>query len=183
MGSGGSLWENLAGTLMSVPELITFIQFIYEETLQTLLFTVYQAYKDGFNDLAKDILDYAYLEVLPEAEGFNAAWGNLNPATQGSFRAFFNASRKACNVWYSKLSRAKEQSGTLVIYTNVENVSIYVDGDYKGTAGPLVPFKMRIEAGSHGVEAKKPGYYTEARSVRIDPGEYQTMKINLKPQS
>lgn len=174
-------WDDLAGTLMSVPELITFIQFIYEETLQTLLFTVYQAYKDGFYDVAFDVLYYAKLEVLPSAKGFNETWGHLNPATKTCFDAFFRASEKAIEAWERKLNRPKPQNGTLVIYTNVEDVSIYVDGVYQGTAGPITPFKMTIEPGSHGIEAKKTGYYAAARSVKIDPGEYQVMKINLNP--
>jgi len=183
MGWGASVLEGVAGTLMSVPELVTFIQFIYEETLQTLLFTVYQAYKDGMYDVAKDVLDFTYLEVLPEAEAFNSTWGHLNPATNDTFNAFFRASAKACQTWYQKLNKPKVEYGTLVVYTSVEDVSIYVDGTYMGKAGPLTPFKTKLTAGSHGIEAKKPGYYTEARSVRIDPGEYQTLKINMKPMT
>lgn len=170
-----------AGTLMSVPELVTFIQFIYEETLQTLLFTAYQAYRDGFYDVAKDVVDFAYLEVLPEAKTFTSTYGNLNPATKGCFDAFFLASEKACKVWYAKLAKPKNAEGTLKVYTNVEDVNIYVDGKYFGTAGPLIPASGTLPAGSHGVEAKKTGYYTEARSVKIDPNEYQVLKINMKP--
>lgn len=180
MGFSSEAFSKAAGVLMSVPELVTFIQFIYEETLQTLLFTVYQAYKDGLYDTAKDVLDYAYLDVLPEAKAFNSTWGHLNPATNDSFAAFFFASEKACQTWYAKLNKPKVTYGTLVIYTSEEDVSIYIDGVYKGTAGPLTPFKMKIESGSHGVEAKKSGFYTEARSVKIDPGEYQVMKIVMR---
>ena len=181
MGWSSDVFSKAAGMLMSVPELVTFIQFIYEETLQTLLFTVYQAYKDGFYDVAKDVLDYAYLEVLPEAESFNSTWGHLNPATDNCFRAFFLSTKKACKVWYEKLAKPKKAEGTLKVYTNVEDVSIYVDGEYFGKAGPLIPASGTLPAGSHGVEAKKAGYYTEARSVKIDPNEYQVLKINMRP--
>lgn len=180
---GGGLPGGVGGTILSVTETVTFIQFIYEETLQTLLFTVYQAYKDGMYDVAKDILDYAYMHVLPEAIFVNNSIGMGNPATQPCFRAFFEATRKACQVWYKKLNKPKKEVGTLKVYTNVEDVNIYVDGEYIGKAGPLTPATYVLPAGSHGVEAKKAGYYTEARSVRIDPNEYQVLKINLKPMT
>lgn len=176
-----TLGSEIVESLMSIPDTVAFIEFIYEEAAQTALFAIYQAHKNGQDEMARQILDYLQFQLLPDAVGMVASWGALNPATQNCFQRFFEAVRLAATTWDQILTIAKPSTATLVIYTNVNDVDIYVDGKYKGSASPTVPFKAQLEPGSYGIEAKKNGYQTEARQVKLSTREYQVMKINMKP--
>ena len=172
--------EEVASQLMSIPDTIAFIEFIYEESVQTALFAIYQAHKNGQDDMARQILNYLTVYLLPDAIGMTAGWGKLNPATQNCFERFFEASKYAADSWAEILATTKEPYGTLVVYTNVNDVTISIDGKEVGTASPVTPVKTQVEAGSHSIEAKKSGYEVEARSVNIKAGDYRAIKINMK---
>lgn len=189
MGLSGSALDNFKETvgaeilqqILSIPDTIAFIEFIYEEAAQTALFAIYQAHKNGQDEMARQILDYLQFQLLPDAVGMVASWGALNPATQTAFQRFFDAVEYSIQMWDLVLTSPKEETGTLVIYTNVNDVSISIEGEYKGTAGPVIPLKLKLEPGSYTVEAKKDGYQVEARNVNLKPGDYYALKINMKP--
>ena len=172
--------EEIIEAILSIPDTATFIEFIYEEACQTALFAVYNAIKNGDDETARAILDYIKLELLPDAVNFVSFWGNLAPHTKTCFERFFDAVDFSVQVYENALASKGKEEGVLTIYSNVEDAKVYVDGEYKGTCGPADPLKINIPAGSHGVEVKKEGYETAVRQVKIDPGEYQVLKVNLQ---
>lgn len=178
-----SVGAEVLDQVMSIPDTIAFIEFIYEETAQTLLFALYQAYKAGNYEMARQIWNYAKLEFLPDAVNFVGGWGVLNPATQNCFQRFFDAVELSLEVWDKILAQGPPQEAVLAVYTNEFDVLIKIDGEEKGLAGPTVPVKVKLEPGSHSIEAIKEGFQTEARSVNLNPGEYRAIKINMKPIS
>lgn len=167
--------------IFSIPDTATFIEFIYEEATQTLLFALYNAIKFKDVETARAIIDYAKTELLPDAVNFVAFWGNLAPHTKTAFQRFFDAADFSIRTYEAAISLLGAQEGTITIYTNVDDVDIYVDGVYKGKCSRADPLRVKVSAGSHGVEAFKPGYFPTATQVRIDPTEYQIVKLNLKP--
>lgn len=168
--------------ILSIPDTETFIEFIYEEAAQTILFAIYQAYKAGDYETAQEALNYLRLELLPDAVNNVGFWGALAPHTRTCFQRFFDAVDYSARIWDKVLNAAKPQEGTLTVYANVDGAEVYVDGESKGTCGTVDPLKLKLSVGSHGVEVKKSGYQTAARQVSIEPGEYQVLKVNLIPE-
>ena len=166
--------------ILSIPDTATFIEFIYEEAAQTLLFALYNAVKAGDKETARAILDYLKLELLPDAVNFVSFWGNLAPHTKTCFERFFDAVDLSAQAYENILAMMGKEEGVLTVYCNVEDAEVYVDGEYKGLCGPVDPLKLNLSVGSHGVEVKKEGYKTAARNVNISPGEYQILKVNLQ---
>lgn len=165
--------------ILSIPDTATFIEFIYEEAAQTLLFAIYNAIKNGQNETARAALDYLKLELLPDAVNFVNFWGNLAPHTKTCFQRFFDAVDLAVQAYEQALAVEPPSEGVLTIYSNVEDAEVYIDGELKGKCGPALPLKVNLSTGSHGVEVKKEGYETGVRQVNISPGEYQIIKVNL----
>jgi len=167
--------------IVSIPDTCTFIEFIYEEAAQTLLFALYNAVKAGDKETARAILDYLKLELLPDAVNFVSFWGNLAPHTKTCFERFFDAVDYSAQVYERIIAMMGKEEGTLTVYANIDDVDVYIDGEKKGTCGRADPFKIVLPAGSHGVEGIKSKYYPAVRQVTIDPGEYQTLKLVLHP--
>lgn len=167
--------------ILSIPDTATFIEFIYEEAAQTLLFAIYNAIKNGQNETARAALDYLKLELLPDAVNFVNFWGNLAPHTKTCFQRFFDAVDFAAQVYEQVLTVTGKEEGVLTVYSNVDDAKVYVDGELKGECGPVIPLRINLSAGSHGVEVMKAGYQTAVRQVNIEPGEYQVIKVNLQP--
>jgi len=178
-----SVGAEIVSELLSIPDTIAFIEFIYEEAAQQALFAIYNAYKAGDYDTAFDILNYLKFELFPDAVNMIGGWGKLNPATQTCFERFFDAVEKAINTWEKIIAVGPPQQAVLVIYTSEDDVTIKVDGEIKGFAGEVNPLKLTLEPGGHSIEASKSGFETEVRQVSLDPGEYRAIKINMKPTS
>ena len=116
--------------LLSIPDTISFIEFIYEEAAQTLLIAIYQAHKNGQDDMARQILNYLKMELLPDAVNMVGGWGLLNPATRTCFQRFFDAVALSADTWEQILTVKPPGYGMLVIYSDVDNTSIEIDGEF-----------------------------------------------------
>jgi len=167
--------------ILSIPDTATFIEFIYEEACQTALFALYNAIRAEDKETARAILDYIKLELLPDAVNFVAFWGNLAPHTKTCFQRFFEAVDYATQAYEQVIALMGREEGTLTVYANIDEVTVYVDGEEKGTCGSATPLKITLPVGSHGVEGVKSKYYPAVRQVYIDRGEYQTLKLVLHP--
>ena len=167
--------------ILSIPDTAAFIEFIYEEAAQALLFALYNAIRAGDKETARAVLDYLKLELLPDAVNFVSFWGNLAPHTKTCFQRFFDAVDYSAQAYERIIAMMGKEEGTLTVYANVDDVDVYVDGVKRGTCGRADPFKMTLPAGSHGVEGLKSKYYPAVKQVYISPGEYQTLKLVLHP--
>ena len=159
--------EEIIEAILSIPDTCTFIEFIYEEAAQTTLFALYNAIKAGDKETARAILDYLKLELLPDAVNFVAFWGNLAPHTKTCFERFFDAVDYSAQVYEKMIAMMGKEEGVLTVYSNVEDTRVFIDGEEKGTCGPVDPLKVTLPAGSHGIEAVKDGYEVAARQVTM----------------
>lgn len=168
-----------ANAIASVLDTIVFIEFIYEETLQTALFAAKQAMQNKDYDTAQKIVDYILFDVYPSASAFLNSWGDLAPYSKACFSRFYEAAALQAQTMNDAIPRPGQDIGVIHIYTNIDGVDIYVDGELKGQSDSIEGLLLKLEAGSHGIEAKKEGYETGVRQVNVEKGTYRVVKINL----
>jgi len=174
-----SVGAEIVKELLSIPDTIAFIEFIYEEAAQTALFALYQAYKNGDNELAAEVKDYIKFKLLPDAVAMIGGWGKLNPATQTCFERFFDAVEESVKIWDKILTVGPPGFGMLVIYSDTENTDVTVDGKEVGLAGPTQPAKVQVEAGKHEIVAKAEGKQVTVKHYNVKAGEVLTIKLNM----
>jgi hypothetical protein len=127
-----SVGAEIIDQILSIPDTVAFIEFIYEEAAQTALFALYNAVKTGDYEMADQIRTFIKHELLPDATGMIATWGALNPATRTCFQRFFDAVAYAVEQYGHTTQPAPKGFGTLIIYTDVRDVLITIDGEEKG---------------------------------------------------
>jgi len=165
--------------ILSIPDTVAFIEFIYEEAAQTLLFAIYVAHKHGQDEIAQEALNYLKHELLPDAIGMISTWGALNPATRTCFQRFFDAVEISADIWDKVLNAPKPGWGTLLIYSDEPDTAIYIEGKFKGYAGPTTPLKLYLEAGRYDLEAKKEGFQVAVRHPTVKANELTIIKIDM----
>lgn len=74
--------------------------------------------------------------------------------------------------------RQARDVGTLRVDVRPDDASIYVDGQFFGTARRAS--SLTLPAGRHRVEVVRPGYRTVERDVEIRPGRSETVTIDLE---
>jgi hypothetical protein len=67
--------------------------------------------------------------------------------------------------------------GALRLEVQPADASVYVDGDFKGSARQLRA--LTLPAGRHRVEIVRPGFRTVEREVEIRPGRTTDLDVNL----
>jgi len=72
-------------------------------------------------------------------------------------------------------------TGTLHVVSNMDNVEVYVDGDFRGKLdkGGSAAYPG-LTAGKHVVQGVRPGYDPDTQEVMIDPGQDTTINIRIK---
>ena len=79
--------------------IVTYYQFILEETLQSGLMGCYIAANAGHIGLMDKVIDRLERETIPKLEAYNKKWGFLAFYNQGSFDAFIKAGKLAVEVY------------------------------------------------------------------------------------
>ena len=69
------------------------------------------------------------------------------------------------------------EMGTLRVDAQPEDASVYVDGQFKGTARQL--HALSLPAGRHHVEIVRPGFRTVERDVEVQPGRTTNIEAEL----
>src|SRR5207245_11614738 len=67
--------------------------------------------------------------------------------------------------------------GTLRVDAQPPDASVYVDGEFRGTARQLQA--LSLPAGRHRLGIVRPGYRTVEREVEIQPGHTTTLEAEL----
>ena len=129
--------------------------------------------------MARQILNYLKMELLPDAVNMVGGWGLLNPATRTCFQRFFDAVALSADTWEQILTVKPPGYGMLVIYSDVDNTSIEIDGEFKGYAGQLDPLKVKLQEGKHEVIAKAEGYQVNVKHYTVKEGEVLTVKLDM----
>ncbi|HKY31079.1 MAG TPA: PEGA domain-containing protein [Candidatus Polarisedimenticolia bacterium] len=77
---------------------------------------------------------------------------------------------------------AGEEPGFLRLRVMPPDASVYIDGEFVGTASTLSRLhgSLRMDGGRHRVEISRPGYRTARRDVEIVPGERATVEVELE---
>lgn len=169
----------VADAVASVLDTIVFIEFIYEEALQTALFAAKTAIDNKDYTTAQAIIDFILIDIYPSARTFIDTWGDIAPYSKNCFSLFYEAAKQSAEILNNAIPTTGREEGTLRIYTNIDQVEIYIDGEFVGYADNTEGLLVQVPAGSHSIEAKKEGYETAVRQVRIEPKEYKAIKINL----
>jgi hypothetical protein len=73
--------------------------------------------------------------------------------------------------------RSAGDQGTLRLDVQPADASVYVDGDFKGTARQLGT--LSLPGGRHRIEIVRPGYRTVEREVEIRPGDSAELNVDL----
>ena len=76
----------------------------------------------------------------------------------------------------------EEPPASLKLQVSPPDASIYIDGEFIGTASSLrrLHGSLRLDSGRHVVEVARPGYRTESREVKLAPGERSSLEIALQ---
>lgn len=78
---------------------------------------------------------------------------------------------------FERRSTGEERSATLRLDVRPEGASIYVDGEFRGTARTLQ--RLQLPAGPHRVEILHPGLRSFERDVTLQPGEGFDLEVEL----
>lgn len=78
---------------------------------------------------------------------------------------------------FERRSTDEERTGTLRLAVRPEEASIYVDGEFRGTARTLQ--RLQLPAGSHRVEILHPGLRSFERDVTLQSGEGLDLEVEL----
>jgi len=78
---------------------------------------------------------------------------------------------------FERRSTDEERNGTLRLDVRPEGASIYVDGEFRGTARTLQ--RLQLPAGPHRVEILHPGLRTFERDVTLQSGEGFDLEVEL----
>lgn len=85
------------GTILTGVTLIsgtaTFLMFIHEEAVQTIMMAHYIAHKNKMEDEARRLIKIAAEKYIMQGVVFTSDWGHLAPYAQGAFRTY----------WYSTI--------------------------------------------------------------------------------
>lgn len=79
--------------------IVTYYQFILEETLQSGLMGCYIAANNGHIGLMDKVIDRLERVTIPKLEAYNKKWGFLAFYNQGSFKAFIKAGKLAVETY------------------------------------------------------------------------------------
>ncbi|WP_250986033.1 PEGA domain-containing protein [Methanoculleus oceani] len=90
-----------------------------------------------------------------------------------TYNRSINITPNAQMVVYSEMAALP---GTLIISSNVQAPSVYVDGIYYGRKSNL---EISVPAGTHTVTAKRSGYHEDTKTVSVLPGESQKVNVFL----
>lgn len=169
----------VANAVTSVLDTIVFIEFIYEEALQTALFAAKTAIDHKDYETAQAIIDFVLTEIYPKAVTFLDTWGDLAPYSKDCFALFYEAARRQAIALDNAIPTTGAEEGTVRIYANKPDVEIYIDGEYKGLADELEGLLLKLPAGTYTIEAKKEGYETAVKQVKVEPKSYVAIKVIL----
>jgi hypothetical protein len=78
----------------------------------------------------------------------------------------------------------KDSTAGLRIAVTPEDAAVYLDGQYLGLAGELgqIHGALKIDAGEHKLEAVRPGYGSEVRTIGVEPGGVASISFTLTAQ-
>jgi hypothetical protein len=103
-----------AGAAVDVPlemlETITFIEFIYEEAIQTELMAIYIALKNSLWKQGREVFKHLVDTTLPRAMGFVNTYGYLAPWSKGVFIAYYDSALEQAKV-YQKIFKVEYEDG------------------------------------------------------------------------
>jgi hypothetical protein len=69
-------------------------------------------------------------------------------------------------------------SGRLRLEVLPADASVYVDGQFRGTARQVG--ELELPPGRHRVEIVRPGFRTDDRDVDVEPGRTRDLRIELQ---
>lgn len=75
-------------------------------------------------------------------------------------------------------ARELRDAGTLRLDVRPADASIYVDGEFHGTARRTA--SLSLPPGRHRIEVVRPGHRTVEREVEVQPGKTETLSIDLE---
>jgi hypothetical protein len=62
-----------------------------------------------------------------------------------------------------------------------KDASVYVDGEFRGTAGLLTDRPLALGPGTHRIEIVRPGLQAVSREVSLESGETEEISVVLEP--
>jgi len=169
----------VADLIGSVLDTIVFIEFIYEEALQTALFAANQAYRNKDYETAQAIVDYILTEIYPAARSFLDTWGDIAPYSKGCFSRFYEAARMSAETLNNAIPTMGQPEGVVRIYANEPDVKVYIDNEFVGVTDETEGILVKLAPGYHTIEGKKEGYETAVKNVKVEPKKYIAVKLYL----
>jgi hypothetical protein len=76
--------------------------------------------------------------------------------------------------------RGVGNEGFLIIQADPDDAEVYVDGQLAGRAGKYESDPLELSSGTHKIEFRKVGYFSETREVYVGNQSRHTLKVNLR---
>ena len=76
--------------------------------------------------------------------------------------------------------RGVGNEGLLIIQAVPDDAEVYVDGQPVGKAGKYESDPLELSSGTHKIEIRKAGYFSEIREVYSGNQSRHTLKVNLR---
>ena len=76
--------------------------------------------------------------------------------------------------------RGVGNEGLLIIQAVPDDAEVYVDGQLVGKAGKYDSDPLELSSGTHKIEIRKAGYFSEIREVYSGNQSRHTLKVNLR---
>ena len=76
--------------------------------------------------------------------------------------------------------RGVGHEGLLLIQAVPDDAEVYVDGQLVGKAGKYESDPLELSSGTHKIEIRKAGYFSEFREVYSGNQSRHTLKLNLR---
>ncbi len=76
--------------------------------------------------------------------------------------------------------RGVGNEGFLIIQAVPEDADVYVDGQRVGRAGDYERNPLELSSGTHKVEIRKGGFFSEVREIYAGNQSRHTLKVNLR---
>jgi len=76
--------------------------------------------------------------------------------------------------------RGVGNEGFLLIQASPDDAEVYVDGQLAGRAGKYESDPLELGSGTHKIEFRKAGYFSEVREIYVGNQSRHTLKVNLR---
>jgi hypothetical protein len=86
-------------------------------------------------------------------------------------------------IWGCSLHETRRgigNEGFLIIQAVPDDAEVYVDGEKVGQAEKFESTPLELSSGTHKIEIRKAGFFSEVRDIYAGNQSRHTLKINLK---